>query len=415
MFDTDLLIAFGLMAVLFLRQIVILKQPNKINYAPLMIGVGALSSIVHFMLHPDVNDILLILRESFFPLLVALILYIIMNILHQTQQSMIAKTQNEFGQILVQEINELKKFILELENRMANSQAENIKTQEEIRHKFIDDIKALDTIKDNQAEFLDKFNELEAWHNDVNDAFKYFSETQLPELDDVVHKHIDILRISEQDHYNKLQDLLKKALENRVDITEDVKEVKEKLEAIHQLSDKIASSIIKKTVENISVISKALENEILLLKSNTATISTSLSENETTMQNIKSQSEMIMKQMILSSKKMDELEKKNSGLSDVFHQAKSLLDEVESVKSDYVKSQSQLNSIANSFQEGSAEQYKSIKESLDEHAKELSEKIDSSLKELHKHYHIVGEDITKNANLLAKKAQVQKGYTELDK
>jgi ABC-type transporter Mla subunit MlaD len=211
------------------------------------------------------------------------------------------------------------------------------------------------------------------------------------------------LRISEQDHYNKLQDLLKKALENRVDITEDIKEVNEKLESIKDTSDSIATTIIQKTLNNIATISKAFENEILLLKSNAATISTTLSENETLMQNIKSQSEMIMKQMILSSKKMDELEKKNSGLSDVFHQAKSLLDEVEAVKSDYVKAQSQLNTLASSLQ-------KSIEE---EHEK-LREKIDTSLEELHKHYHIVGEDVTKNANLLAKKAQVQKGYTELD-
>jgi ABC-type transporter Mla subunit MlaD len=403
MFDTDLLIAFGLMAVLFLRQIVILKQPNKINYAPLMIGIGALSSIIHFMIHPDSHDILLILRESFLPLLIALFLYIIMNILHQTQQSMHTKIQDQFIQVLVREINELKSFILELEKRMAASQSENIKTQEEIRQTFIEDIAALDSIKDNQVKFLQKFEELEEWHADVNKSFNYFSQTQLPELDDVVHKHIDILRISEQDHYNKLQDLLKKALENRVDITEDIKEVNEKLESIKDTSDSIATTIIQKTLNNIATISKAFENEILLLKSNAATISTTLSENETLMQNIKSQSEMIMKQMILSSKKMDELEKKNSGLSDVFHQAKSLLDEVEAVKSDYVKAQSQLNTLASSLQ-------KSIEE---EHEK-LREKIDTSLEELHKHYHIVGEDVTKNANLLAKKAQVQKGYTELD-
>jgi ABC-type transporter Mla subunit MlaD len=403
MFDTDLLIAFGLMAVLFLRQIVILKQPNKINYAPLMIGIGALSSIIHFMIHPDSHDILLILRESFLPLLIALFLYIIMNILHQTQQSMHTKTQEQFIQVLVREINELKSFILELEKRMAVSQSENIKTQEKISQTFIDDIKVLESIKENQEKFLQKFEELEEWHADVNKSFNYFSQTQLPELDDVVHKHIDILRISEQDHYNKLQDLLKKALENRVDITEDIKEVNEKLESIKDTSDSIATTIIQKTLNNIATISKAFENEILLLKSNAATISTTLSENETLMQNIKSQSEMIMKQMILSSKKMDELEKKNSGLSDVFHQAKSLLDEVEAVKSDYVKAQSQLNTLASSLQ-------KSIEE---EHEK-LREKIDTSLEELHKHYHIVGEDVTKNANLLAKKAQVQKGYTELD-
>ena len=53
MLDGDLLLAFSFMALLFLRQISILKQPNKINYAPLMIGIGSISSVVHFIIHPD--------------------------------------------------------------------------------------------------------------------------------------------------------------------------------------------------------------------------------------------------------------------------------------------------------------------------------------------------------------------------
>ena len=42
MFDIDLLIAFAFMALLFLRQISILKQPNKINYASLIIIIGTI-------------------------------------------------------------------------------------------------------------------------------------------------------------------------------------------------------------------------------------------------------------------------------------------------------------------------------------------------------------------------------------
>ena len=58
MFDADLIVAFVFMSLLFLRQISILKQANKINYAPLMIGVGAISSVIHFIIHPEVQDVL---------------------------------------------------------------------------------------------------------------------------------------------------------------------------------------------------------------------------------------------------------------------------------------------------------------------------------------------------------------------
>ena len=122
MFESDLLLAFAFMAVLFLRQIAILKRPNKINYAPLMIGIGAISTLVHFIIHPDTSNVILLFRESLFPLLVALLLYIVMNIMHQTQVSENARHQEEFSKVLVKELSELKEFILEIEEKMNHSQ-----------------------------------------------------------------------------------------------------------------------------------------------------------------------------------------------------------------------------------------------------------------------------------------------------
>lgn len=150
MFEADMLLAFIFMALLFLRQVAILKKPNKINYAPLMLGIGAISSVIHFIVLPDTSDVILLLRESFIPLLVSLLLYIVMNILHQTQLSENARAQNEFSRVLVGEISQLKEFILELENRMYIAHQEERGAQEEIRQKFKDDIKALDAIKLNQ-------------------------------------------------------------------------------------------------------------------------------------------------------------------------------------------------------------------------------------------------------------------------
>ena len=414
MFDTDLLIAFSVMGLLFLRQIAILKQPNKINYAPLMLGIGTLSSIIHFMIHPHSNDLLLLTRESLFPLLVAVILYIIMNILHQTQQSLQARTQEEFSSVVVQEIAQLKNFILELEKRMNNAQNETLQTQQEIREKFIEDVQALSSIKANQEHFLEKFLQVEAWHEDVKKSFVYFSEEQLPKLDDVVHKHIDILRISESDHYNKLQELLKKAVESRFGIADDVHEVQTKLDNLTTLAENVSDKIVKETTQQLVSVTKDFEKEILLLKSNAGVIATSLREGETTLSNIRTQSELIMKQMVLSSKRMDELVVKNSEVGDVLPEFQVLLRDVESVKSDYVKAQAQLTLLSNELKTRQEEMLNAVTNKFDTLAKELNEKIESSLENLHQHYHIVGEDVTTKANLLAKKAQVQKGYSDLE-
>jgi archaellum component FlaC len=414
LFDVDLLLAFAFMAILFLRQISILKQPNKINYAPLMIGIGAISSVIHFILHPNVNNVILLLRESFLPLLVALILYLIMNILHQTQQTQNARTQDEFARFITAQVSELKEFMAELEGRMILSQQEDRKAQEELREKFKQDIKALNAIELNQGKFLDKFNEMDEWHKEVSKAFEDFTNVQLPELDNVVHKHIDILRVAEQDHYNQLKNILERAVESRFDISEDLEDIKENLSSMRTISDNIAKAITKHTLEQLSGVTKAFETQIVSLKSHTEGVSTSLYEGENRLESIKEQSEMILKQMVLASKKMNELEEQNSGLHDIYSTIRGLVSEIEVIKADYVKAQSQLSSISHELNSKKESEINGVKDEMEALLKTLTQRIDESLEKLHEHYHIASEDITKSVQVLAKKAQLQKGYTDLN-
>lgn len=412
MFDNDLLLAFAFMAILFLRQISILKHPNKINYAPLMIGVGAISSVVHFIIHPDITNVIMLLRESFLPLLVSLLLYIVMNILHQTQQTQSAKTKDDFSNFIASQVNELKEFISDLEDRMILTHQEDSETQKSLREKFKHDIKALNTIETNQSKFLEKFDEMKEWHSSVSKAFKNFTEVQLPGLDDVVHKHIDMLRVTEQDHYNKTKATLQKALENKYDVGEDIASLKENLTGMRAISDDIAKAITRHTLEQLSGITKAFENQIVSLKSHTEGVSTALYEGENRLNSIREQSEMIMNQMVLSSKKMKELEEKNSGLHDIYTTIKDLVGEIEHIKADYVKSQSQLSSIVNNLSTVQEEEINSVKEQMEDLIVILTKKIDNSLDKLHEHYHIASQDITNSVQILAKKAQL-KGYTDL--
>jgi len=412
MFDGDLILAFGFMGLLFLRQISILKQPNKINYSPLMIGIGAISSVVHFIIHPEATDTLLILRESFFPLLVSLLLYIVMNIMHQTMQTEQVRTQHGFTKALIEQITQLKQFTSDLEKRMIASQEEDRNSQKEVQEKFQQDIKALDAIQINQGKFLEKFDELDTWHKDVSKAFVDFTEVQLPSLDNVVHKHIDILRIEEQDHFNKVKDTLAQAVNSRCDILEDMEDMKKNLQGMKDMSKEISNSIVRHTVDQLSGVTKAFEKQVISLKSHTEGIGTSLSESETKLDNIRDKSEMIMKQMLLSSKKMTELENQNSSLNDLYSTIKELVGEVEEIKSDYVKSQSQLYMLSKELKQSQEDEINSVREQMEDLIVILTTKIDNSLEKLHNHYHIASEDLSKSVQELTKKAQMKKGYSE---
>jgi len=414
MFDSDILLAFAFMGILFLRQIVIIKRPNKINYAPLMIGIGSIATLVHFIIHPESTDILLITRESLFPLLVSLLLYTVMNILHQTQLSQSARTQEEFVKVLVSEITQLKEFIYEIETKMTLAQQEERRAQEEIRSQFKEDVTALDTIQRNQTKFIGKFEEMRGWHDAVSKGFEYFTAVQLPELDNVVHKHIDILRVAEQDHYNKLNSLLQKGLTSKGSISDDIDTLKESLNSIKHISDEIATSIVKHTLSQLSGVTKSFESQIIGLKSHTESVTTSLSEGENTLGNIRIQSELIMKQMILSANKMNELEEQNSGLHDIYATLKEIIIDVEAVKSDYVKAQAQLGLISSDLAKSKDAEVLEMRKKIDDLSENLSLKIEESLAKLHEHYHMANGEITQSVKILAKQAQLKSGYGDIE-
>jgi predicted nucleic acid-binding Zn-ribbon protein len=404
MYDIDLLIALGFMALLFLRHVAILKKPNKINYAPLMIAIGTIATLLHFMLHPDPSNIILLLRESFMPLLVSVILYFIMNILNQTKESQSARLHDEFTEVLVAEITQLKEFILELEDRMTEYSQEDRKIQKEIQEKF----------QKNQIEFTKKFSKIEEWNENVNSSFKHFSEVQMPQLDNVVHKHIDMLRIAEQDHYNKLKVLLEKAGESRYDIAEDVEALKSSLNSMKSLSDNIAKTIVEKTVTKMSLLSKDFESYLVSLNLHAESLKKSLYTDEDLLNNIRTQSEMIMEQMLLSAKQMEEFGKQNSNLYSFYSDMKNLMDDIEHIRSDYVKAQAQLTRLSMELEYTKDENYIEIKEKIENLTTVFSKKLDESLEKLYEHYHMTNENITENVKIMAKKAQLQKGYGNFD-
>jgi hypothetical protein len=109
---------------------------------------------------------------------------------------------------------------------------------------------------------------------------------------------------------------------------------------------------------------------------------------------------------------MSELEKQNHGLHDIYATINELMLDMERIKADYVKSQSQLGVIAREMKFAEGEQIEALKNQIDILGESLTKKIDESLERLHKHYHIAGDDITQSVQILSKKAQLQKGYSQ---
>lgn len=413
MFDADLLLAFVVMGALFLRQISIYKEPHKINYAPLMLGIGAISATFHFITHPEATQVLLVLKESLLPILVALILFFIANILHQTQISEEAKREQLFLKLLVQEIGALKELGGAVEKKMILSQQEEQEIQEQLREKFRHDIKILDTILENQNRFLEEFQRLQLSNENVNKSLENFTNVKLPSLDDVVHKHIDIFRVAEQDHFNKVKGTLERMLHTKEGIAKEVTELKEQIQEIGTVAQTIAKTITQQTLQQLGDILRPFEKELLNLKTHSQIITNSLQESQNRAGSIREQSEIIMKQMLLASKKINELQTQNSSLHELYTKMRELLKEIESLDLGYRESQTKLDTLLEEFYKLQKVQTQSNKEEMDLFLATLKSQTHDLIQKLSAQ----SEDpdtLSSNLKFLSKQAQLKNRYSELE-
>jgi chromosome segregation ATPase len=271
----------------------------------------------------------------------------------------------------------------------------------------------LDTILENQNKFLENFEQMRDWYKNVSKSFEKFTEVQLPSLDSVVHKHIDILRIAEQDHFNKVKTTLSKAIESRESIKNELEELRESLHAISTISQTIAKSVTKHTNEQLSEVIRPFEKEIISLKSHTEGVNTSLYESESKLHNIQERSELIMNQMNLSSKKMQELQSQNSSLHDIYAMMRDLMRDIEIIKSEYVKSQSQLSIIVDDFKEIKEDDRAAYKAQTDDFLSKLNSEVETIMQKLNTHS-TQTEDVASNLKFLSKQAQLKNRYSDLD-
>ena len=412
MFDVDLLAAFGLMGLLFLRHVAILKKPNKINYAPLMVTIGIIAMLIHFILHPEPSNTVLLIRESLKPLLAAMILYMVMNILNQTKESYSAKVHEEFTQILAQELSDLKHFILDLERRLTEYSKEERAMQQDFQQKFQDDLEALGRIYKKQQEFTTKLEHLEEWGSVIKENFENFTKEQLPQLDSVVHKHLEMLRIAEQEHYTKITALLERTLQSRDALAEEFSVIQKELRAFEGLPADVAKRIVEKSYAKLAARTEEFEGELITLKLHAEGVKTTLYEDEMILGNVRSQSELLMKQMRLSAQKMEELFSEITTITKLSASVESLVQDVEAIRADYVKAQSQLSGLAAQLQANAQQDHKAIEEYLAMVRSELKQQLEAGISELQEHYSSSHENMTESFKILTKQAQLQRGYGE---
>jgi len=394
MFKLDLIILSIVMGALFIRQVMIFREYNKINYAPIILSIGVMGSLLHFIMHPQMSDLIVLLRESFLPMVVAIFFYIILNILDQIEK---ADTTHQIYSRVSDQLEEMKNSIAVVENRVILFSQTEQKAQNEVIEKLKIDIDTLKSMEDNQIKFLKKFDELAVLYEDVSHSFRNFTEIEMPELDSIVHKHIDILRISNQDHFNHLKSDIGKILGNRQELMEESQKLKRNLLSMTDISNEIATSINKSITQQLKDFTKPLEVKTQALKLSSEAILNDLNRSEEKFHKIEHYSEMIHKEINIFFLEMQEVEKYKNNILDLFTISKTLIADMEMIKTDYKKSQIKLEMIAGDIKLSESQQIDAFKKQI--------ESLDEVL-----HTKTEDEKITKNIELLSRQNKIKNGY-----
>jgi len=395
MFKLDLIVLFLIMGTLFIRQIMIFKNQNKIDYAPIIIGIGVLGSLLHFITHPQITDLILLLRESFLPIVIAIFLYLVLSVVNQIHKT---DENKQFNNYILDDIEDLKNALSNLENRVINFSKEEKKAQDEVIEKLRVDIKSLNSIELNQTKFLQKFDQLSVLYEDVSLSFREFTELKMPELDTIVHKHIDIIRIANQDHFNHLNSDLNKILISRQEMLDEGRALRTNLIDMKNLSNNIAISINNTIIQQLKEFTKPLEAKSVALKLSSEAILDKLDTSEKKISTIKQYSEAINKEIALASKNMQEFDIDKNSMLDIYTISKKMIYDIEEIKNDYIKSQTRLEIIAKDFKISEKQQIEDMKKQIELLGEMLVQKK------------VTNEEITKNLHLLSQQTKLKNGY-----
>lgn len=404
MFSVDLLVIIGIMSLLFLRHVSVYKDPNKINYTPVVLALGILGGFSHLMFGTIDQDTL---RESLLSISTGLVFFAIMSIMTQTVSVVNRSEDRLHSANMGEQMNTLAESISILKDRLdLLTQMEN-STHEQLRSVFKEEIDALNVIQSNQKLFVSKIEALLAQQQSAMEKFEEFTLSELPSLDNVVHRHIDLLRVAEQDHFNQLKNVVHLSCDEQKEVHAQLAQLQDTVLKIasHQTPDHTIT-ILQKELDRI-VHDFARHIQTLGVKSEV--ILSTLQENDVILKNSREESEMIMRQIVLSSKQMKELSLHSKELTESFKPLSHLFTSAETLHNEFLHARGSLNELIVTLESHERHEYRAIRQTLEEVASQATAQMEHFIETLQKQEKIPVIE-TKNVQELASKVKLQKSY-----
>lgn len=368
MLEADLLIAIVMMSLLFLRHINVYKDRNKINYTPIVIGIGIIAGLLHFIMMGDSEGWLFALRESLLTVIVGVVFSAIMSVMSQTQHVANQYADNMRIQSIDDDIGTLKNLFSTVNGQLGQVAQMEDSTQVQLKNIFKEEIDALNVIQSNQKLFIHKIESILAKQQLSIEKFEEFTLNELPSLDNVVHRHIDLLRISEQDHFNQLKNAVKSSLEDKKEFYDEVIQIKNLLDKLQKSQS--MESVTGHIEQELSRIINEFSRHIQTIGSKSESIVTTLLENEKILKGSREQSELIMQQMVLSSNHMREMSHNSKELNESLKPLGQLFSSAELLHKEFIIAKSKLTELVVTLEGYEKQEHRELREHLENVANE---------------------------------------------
>lgn len=398
MISIDLLLIIMTMSLLFLRHTAVYKDSSKINYTPIVFALGFIGALLHFILSLTID--ISVIKESLLSLSVGILLSSIMSIMNQTLTVINTHADrfrlNEIGD----ELTSLAASVATLKDRLELVTQMEGSTHDQIRHVFKEEFDTLNIIQTNQKLFISKIESLMG-------KFEEFTLSELPSLDNVVHRHIDLLRVAEQDHFNQLKNIARLTSDEQKEAHSQIQELRDILIQIsHHKDPDHTITLLQKEMDRIV---HDFSHHLQTLGAKSESIVTSLLENDSLLRGSREQSELIMQQMVLSSKHMREMTSQSKELSDSLLPLSQLFTSAETLHNEFVHAKGKLSELIVTLESYERQEYRAIRQSLEEVAAEAAAQMKLFVQTLQtKESHPILE--AKSVQELASKVKLHKSY-----
>lgn len=398
--------------VLFWRQMAIFKLDKKINYAPVVIIVGAISSISMFVFSK--GELKHDIQYALMPLLISLIFYVVMYVMYQVKVNAYKAQQERHEKLLTLLISNIKEYFSILDGKLSTIESTEEQTLQAMQLALKNELSEFSEVFSRQNVISQKLEDMYKQQEEGLSAIQGFLKKDVVDFDTVIHRHIDVLRIAEQDHYHKLQSTINSMNESKDDssMQEAVKVLSMQLDEIENSFKDSAFSVVNEAKAKMNTMIESMNVGLQTTKQLGESVMLSTQEYESKLQELHKQAGSLLQKSDTIHESMEDTYAQSQKIRPVYASLNELISRLMDIYAEYKHAKKELTLVASELGNAEERHFELMDKKIDALSKEIHVKMDDSLRELKDHYHLADRDVTSTVKTLAAKAQLQKSYGE---